>query len=84
MFCRLFEPREKGFFTQSFNFFQHQLTDKSTFEVWDLSGKHPHLWSHHFKNADGFVFVIDQIKAEKDKEYLEQTVKVSYSIELTV
>ena len=59
MFCRQFEPRDKGLHTNEFNFFQHQYTANSLFEIWDLSGKHPHLWSHHFKNADGFVFVID-------------------------
>ena len=60
-FCALFNPKEKRFATKEFNFFEHPLTQKSTFEMWDLNGKHPHLWTHHFKNSNGFVFVIDQI-----------------------
>ena len=76
-FATLFSPKDKRFATESFNYFEHPLTMNTTFEIWDLSGKHPHLWTHHFKNSDGFVFVIDQIKADKDDEYLEQAVKVS-------
>ena len=69
-YCSLFCPRNKGFFTDAFTFFEHPLTDNHSMEVWDLNGKHTHLWGHHFKNADGFVFIIDQIEADRNEEYL--------------
>ena len=65
-FCSLLEPREKLFPTEAFNYFEFQNTKRSIFQVWDLNGKHPHLWSHYMSGVNGFVFVIDQAKADKD------------------
>ena len=59
-YCGLLQPIQKIFFTEAFNYFEFQMTRQSTFQVWDLNGKYPHLWSHYMTAVNAFVFVIDQ------------------------
>ena len=46
--------------------FKYDASHKTTFDVWDLDGKLPHLWSHYFSGAGGLIFVISQRDVEKD------------------
>ena len=32
-----------------------------TLDLWDLGGKLPHLWVHHFSGTQGVIFVIDDL-----------------------
>jgi GTPase SAR1 family protein len=32
---------------------------KFSLAIWDLGGKTPHLWVHHYIGTQGIVFVID-------------------------
>ena len=69
------QPIEKIFFTEAFNYFEYEQTKRSTLQVWDLNGKHPHLWSNYMTNVNGFVFVIDQKEADQDKEYVSNFIE---------
>ena len=57
--CELLEPVSKRFNVEAFEYLEFEYTKRSVLQVWDLNGKHPHLWSHYTSNANGFVFVID-------------------------
>ena len=63
-FCGLLQPIAKIFFTEAFNYFEFGITKRSTFQMWDLNGKHPHLWSHYLNGVNGLVFLIDQKEAD--------------------
>lgn len=58
-FCEMLAPSSKHFKGDAFDYFEYDYTKRSKFQVWDLSGKYPHLWSHHTSNANGFIFVVD-------------------------
>jgi ADP-ribosylation factor family len=30
------------------------------FDCWDLGGKLPHLWAHHFLGTQGVFYIIDE------------------------
>ncbi|TNV75755.1 hypothetical protein FGO68_gene1175 [Halteria grandinella] len=45
-------------------------------DLWDLGGKLPHLWVHHFTGAQGVIFVIDDLSvACGDATKVQQIVK---------
>ena len=71
-YCGLLQPIFKIFFTDAFNYFEFEFSKRTTLQVWDLNGKHPHLWSHYMAAVNGFVFVVDQMKADKDPEYVKE------------
>ena len=76
LLCSLMKPQQKIFYTDAFSYFLHPVQDGVDFEVWDQKGKHPHLWNHHFNGVNGFIFVIDQLRAdEPDGDYLTRSVK---------
>lgn len=35
--------------------------------MWDMGGKLPHLWVHHFKGSQGIIFMIDEVQLNKDE-----------------
>ena len=76
-FCNLMWPKEQVFQTDAFVNFHFPLTSKSCFDVWDLNGRLPHLWSHQMGRAAAIIFVIDQKQADNDGDYLFQVSKVS-------
>ena len=61
--------------TDSFSNFNWKYMDKLNFDVWDLSGRLPHLWAHQMNRANGIVFVISQKEADLDDEYLPNVIK---------
>ena len=74
-YCGLLQPIDKIFFTEAFNYFEFDYSRKSKLQVWDLNGKHPHLWSHYMANVNGFIFVIDQLQADTDPNYVKQFIQ---------
>ena len=36
-------------------------SDHFELDLWDLGGKLPHLWVHHFNGTQGVIFVIDDL-----------------------
>ena len=58
-FANLLEPKENEFEANDFRNFRYTVTEKTTFDIWDLNGALPHLWTHHCQAVDGFIFCID-------------------------
>lgn len=54
--------------TELFNNEQIRIQKKIELDVWDLGGKLPHLWVHHFKGTQGIVFIIDEIQTSLDDQ----------------
>ena len=58
--------------TELFNNDQIIIKSSSTssdmqLDVWDLGGKLPHLWVHHFKGTQGIIFIIDEVSLSIDE-----------------
>lgn len=58
-FCNLMCPKERVVEMDSFTNFRWMYMKKLYFDVWDLSGRLPHLWNHQMARVNGIVFVID-------------------------
>lgn len=52
--------------TELFNNEQIRLKKNLELDVWDLGGKLPHLWVHHFKGTQGIIYVIDELQTSVD------------------
>ena len=74
-FCNLLSPKERTVEMDTFRNFRWRYTEKLYFDVWDLSGRLPHLWNHQMARVDGIVFVISQKLADTEPEYLPRAVK---------
>lgn len=68
-------PKERIVEMDSFRNFRWMYMDKLYFDVWDLSGRLPHLWNHQMARVNGIVFVINQKEADTDPDYLPRAIK---------
>ena len=68
-------PKERIVEMDSFINFRWLYMEKLYFDVWDLSGRLPHLWNHQMARVNGIVFVIDQKEADNDPDYLPRAIK---------
>ena len=57
-FCNLINPKERAVETDTFSNFRWKYMSGLYFDVWDLSGRLPHLWAHQMTRVNGIVFVI--------------------------
>ena len=69
-YCSLLEPIVNSFSTDVFQYFEYEYSKKTTLQFWDLNGKHPHLWSHYTTNANGLIFIVDQLAVDTKKNYV--------------
>ena len=54
--------------TELFNNEQIKIKKNLELDVWDLGGKLPHLWVHHFKGAQGIIFMVDEVSTALDEQ----------------
>jgi signal recognition particle receptor subunit beta len=69
--------------TELFSNEQIKFENKLVLDIWDLGGKLPHLWSHHFKGSQGIIFVIDENQMNKSEAIQSKIIKVSNKIKRT-
>ena len=68
-------PKERVVEMDAFRNFRWRYMNKVYFDTWDLSGRTPHLWSHHMDRVNGIIFVIDQKDADTVPDYLPRVIK---------
>eukprot|EP00347_Sterkiella_histriomuscorum_P001125 403373231 len=61
--------------TELFNNEQIKLKKNLQLDVWDLGGKLPHLWVHHFKGTQGIVFIIDEVATLVDEQKRQSVIQ---------
>ena len=72
-FCSLMQPQQQ-LFESDFSNFQYRASDRSIFDVWDLSSLEPHLWNHYSNGVDGIIYLI-QDQETNEQEKLQITIR---------
>ena len=59
LLTQMLTPQQNPMKTDTLNYFQFAANKDTHFDIWELNGDLPHLWNHHFVNAQAIVYVVD-------------------------